>query len=120
MKIDKLIENIYTLSRKDIRSIEKDKIEVYKSFRTGDIILARVISLGDSNSYLLSCAENELGVVIAYGELSGSKLIPISWNEMQCPLTLQKEFRKVAKVQPDYIKYVKEDEELIEYQNEQQ
>ncbi len=41
---------------------------MYKSFRIGDIILARVISLGDSNSYLLSCAEHELGVVIAHSE----------------------------------------------------
>ena len=33
-------------------------------------------------------------------------MIPISWNEMQCPTTLVKEYRKVAKVQADYIKYV--------------
>lgn len=33
-------------------------------------------------------------------------MIPISWNEMQCPVTYVKEFRKVAKVQPDYIKYI--------------
>lgn len=76
------------------------------------MIIARVISLGDTNSYALSCAENELGVVIAYSE-AGTRMIPISWNEMQCPVTLQKEFRKVAKVQPDYINYVepKETEE---------
>ena len=86
------------------------QVEVYKSFRCGDIILARVISLGDSNSYLLSSAENELGVVIAYSE-SESQMIPISYNEMECPVTKIREFRKVAKVQPDYIKYItKEDE----------
>ncbi len=44
------------------------KIEINKSFRSGDVIIARVISLGDTNSYALSCAENELGVVIAYSE----------------------------------------------------
>ena len=76
-----------------------------KSFRCGDIIIARVISLGDSNSYLLSCAENELGVVIAYSE-AGARLIPISWNEMQCPTTMLKEYRKVAKVQEDFLNYV--------------
>ena len=32
------------------------------------MVIARVISLGDTNSYFLSCAENELGVVIAYSE----------------------------------------------------
>ena len=44
------------------------KIEINKSFRSGDVIIARVISLGDTNSYALGCAENELGVVIAYSE----------------------------------------------------
>ena len=40
-------------------------------------------------------------------------MIPISWNEMQCPITMQKEYRKVAKVQPDFIDYVEPvDDEL--------
>lgn len=101
-------------------------------------MIARVISLGDTNSYLLSCAENELGVVIAYSEAGklifaiiltlsptcsrlnsifiyskGGRLIPVSWNEMQCPITMLKEQRKVAKVQEDYINYV-EPKELEE------
>ena len=87
-----------------------EKIEIGKSFRVGDVIIARVISLGDTNSYFLSCAENELGVVIAYSE-SGSRMVPISWNEMQCPTTMQKEMRKVAKIQPDFINYVEPKEE---------
>jgi exosome complex component CSL4 len=64
-----------------------------------------VISLGDTNSYFLSTAENELGAVIAHSE-KGAKMIPISWNEMQCPITMLKEYRKVAKVQPDFINYI--------------
>ena len=55
-------------SRIDVRATEKDKVEINKSFRCGDVVIARVISLGDTNSYFLSCAENELGVVIAYSE----------------------------------------------------
>ena len=35
-------------------------------------------------------------------------MIPVSWNEMQCPVTMQKEYRKVAKVQPDYIEYIEQ------------
>ena len=27
---------------------------------------------------------------------------------MQCPVSMQKEFRKVAKVQPDYIDYIEQ------------
>lgn len=30
-------------------------------------------------------------------------MIPISWREMQCPQTNIKEFRKVARVQPEYL-----------------
>jgi hypothetical protein len=36
---------------------------------------------------------------------------PVSWNEMQCTTTLLKEYRKVAKVQPDFIKYASEDDD---------
>lgn len=75
---------------------------MYKSFRPGDIILARVLSLGDAQAYLLTTAENELGVVSATSE-SGETMIPISWCEMQCPKTLMKENRKVARVHKDYI-----------------
>ncbi|XP_017581594.1 exosome complex component CSL4 isoform X1 [Corvus cornix cornix] len=58
-----------TIRREDIRATEKDKVEVYKSFRPSDIVLAKVISLGDAQSnYLLSTAENELGVVVARSE----------------------------------------------------
>ena len=41
-------------------------LEYLSIFRPGDIALARVISLGDAGAgYLLTTAENELGVVIA-------------------------------------------------------
>ncbi|XP_044880563.1 exosome complex component CSL4 isoform X2 [Mauremys mutica] len=92
-----------TIRREDIRATEKDKVEVYKSFRPGDIVLAKVISLGDMQSnYLLSTAENELGVVVAHSE-AGAQMVPISWCEMQCPRTHSKELRKVARVQPEFL-----------------
>ncbi|XP_062927443.1 exosome complex component CSL4 isoform X1 [Mobula hypostoma] len=92
-----------TIRREDIRATEKDKIEVYKCFRPGDIVLAKVISLGDAQSnYLLTTAENELGVVVAHSE-AGAQMVPISWCEMQCPKSHGKEFRKVARVQPEFL-----------------
>ncbi|XP_010713040.1 exosome complex component CSL4 [Meleagris gallopavo] len=92
-----------TIRKEDIRATEKDKVEVYKSFRPGDIVLAKVISLGDAQSnYLLSTAENELGVVVARSE-AGVQMVPISWCEMQCPQTHTKDFRKVARVQPQFL-----------------
>ncbi|XP_073541063.1 exosome complex component CSL4 isoform X1 [Phyllobates terribilis] len=92
-----------TIRKEDIRATEKDKVEVYKSFRPGDIVVARVISLGDAQSnYLLTTAENELGVVVAHSE-AGATMVPISWCEMQCPKTHMKEPRKVARVQPEFL-----------------
>uniref|UniRef100_A0A674DJH0 Exosome complex component CSL4 n=1 Tax=Salmo trutta TaxID=8032 RepID=A0A674DJH0_SALTR len=92
-----------TIRKEDVRATEKDRVETYKSFRPGDIVLAKVISLGDVQSnYLLTTAENELGVVVAHSE-AGAQMVPISWFEMQCPRTHAKEFRKVARVQPEYL-----------------
>lgn len=54
--------------------------------------------------YQLSTAENELGVVVALANESGPygvPMVPISWTEMQCPDTLVKEPRKVAKIVPE-------------------
>ncbi|KAL1502770.1 hypothetical protein ABEB36_007868 [Hypothenemus hampei] len=88
------------IRRENIRATEKDRIEIYKSFRPGDIILARVLPITEAHTYQLSTAENELGVVIAYSE-NGTSMVPISWTEMQCPNTLVKEPRKVAKIVPE-------------------
>ena len=63
-----------TLRKEDIRATEKDKVEIYKSFRPGDIVQARVSSLGDSQSYFLSTAENELGVIFAMSEAGKKNL----------------------------------------------
>jgi len=94
------------LRKEDVRAKEKDQVQMHKCFRPGDIILARVLSLGDALSYVLTTAENELGVVVATSE-AGSQLIPISWCEMQCPKTFAKEFRKVARIQSKHIQQPK-------------
>ena len=71
---------------------------MYKCYRPGDLILARVISIGDAASYFLSTAENELGVVFAQSSEGEASMIPVSWCEMKCPLSNTREYRKVAKV----------------------
>jgi exosome complex component CSL4 len=65
------------------------------------------ISLGDARSYFLSTASNNLGVVYALPSPSPSSIdgnrgnetpmVPINWQEMQCPRTNTIERRKVAK-----------------------
>lgn len=43
-------------------------------------------------------------MVVAHAAESGETgvpMVPVSWTEMQCPQTLAKEFRKVAKIVPE-------------------
>ncbi|BBH06767.1 Nucleic acid-binding, OB-fold-like protein [Prunus dulcis] len=81
----------------DVRATEIDKVDMHMSFHPGDIVRAVVLSLGDARAYYLSTAKNELGVISAQSA-AGATMLPISWTEMQCPLTGQIEHRKVAKV----------------------
>lgn len=84
------------IRQQDVRQTEIDKVEVYKCFAPSDVVRAEVISLGDRHSYFLSTAKNELGVIYARSR-AGVSMIPINWQEMQCPATKTREFRKVAK-----------------------
>ncbi|KAL9257624.1 Exosome complex component CSL4-like protein [Drosera capensis] len=85
------------IRQQDVRATEIDKVDMHSSFRAGDIVRASVLSLGDARAYYLSTAKNELGVVSAESA-AGATMIPISWTEMQCPMSGQIEQRKVAKV----------------------
>ncbi|XP_014087626.2 exosome complex component CSL4 [Bactrocera oleae] len=100
---DHILERTYRgiVRKEDVRATEKDRVEMYKSFRPGDVILARVLPQTELSCYQLSTAENELGVVVATSSDSGANgppMVPVSWTEMQCPNTLVKEPRKVAKI----------------------
>ncbi|KAF8067161.1 EXOSC1 [Scenedesmus sp. PABB004] len=83
--------------QQDVRGHEVDKVVMADCFRPGDTVRARVLSLGDARSYYLTTADNALGVVHAKS-LAGAAMVPISWQEMQCPQTKLVERRKVAKV----------------------
>ncbi|KAI8556127.1 hypothetical protein RHMOL_Rhmol05G0227800 [Rhododendron molle] len=87
-----------SIRQQDVRATEIDKVDMHSSFRPGDIVRALVLSLGDARAYYLSTAKNELGVVSAEST-AGAAMVPISWTEMQCPLTGQIEQRKVAKTE---------------------
>lgn len=79
-----------------MRAFDVDSVEIYNSFRPGDIVRAQVISLGDVRSYYLSTAKNELGVILAQSA-TGHTMVPISWQQMQDDRGT-KEPRKVAKI----------------------
>lgn len=80
----------------DVRATEIDRVDLGSCFRPGDIVRAEVVSLGDSRSYYLSTARNELGVVYARS-VAGVPMVAVGWEEMQCPETMAVEKRKVAK-----------------------
>ena len=84
------------IRREDVRDFDLDKVAVHTSFRPGDIVQARVLSLGDARAYLLTTAAFEFGVVSATST-EGAIMVPISLGEMECPLTKQREPRKVAR-----------------------
>lgn len=87
------------IRREDIRATEIDSVEVYNSFRPGDIVRARVLGLGESQGYVLTTAENELGVIMARNsDNNGGLMDPISWCEVQDRVTGKKQKRKVAKL----------------------
>jgi len=86
------------IRQQDVRATDIDKVQIQTSYRPGDIVKARVISLGDTRSYYLSTASNDLGVIFATSAVGQAPMIPVSWNEMQCSKTGLREQRKVAKV----------------------
>jgi exosome complex component CSL4 len=69
-------------------------------FRPNDVVACRIVSLGDPRRYFLSTAETELGVLRAYSKhtsIPNTAMIPVSWKEMECPVTGKREQRKCAK-----------------------
>jgi exosome complex component CSL4 len=109
-----------TIRREDVRqqgssssvaATASNEIKLESCFRPGDWVLARIVSLGDARRYLISTAETELGVVRAVSssvaaDHTYAMMRPISWNEMECPVTGRKESRKVARARPEMLKQV--------------
>jgi len=84
------------LRASDVRSSDIDSVELHKCFRPGDIVRARVLSLGDQRAYYLTTAEDELGVVKARSARTGSVLVPLDRKTVVCPETNETEERKAA------------------------
>ena len=57
----------------DVRSGASEQVAIEQCFQPGDLVIARVISLGDSRRYFLSTAETELGVIRALKESASSQ-----------------------------------------------
>jgi exosome complex component CSL4 len=85
------------IRREDVRLSEIDKVVMAECFKPGDIVRAKVLSLGDARQYYLSTAASEFGVLWAMNEESGGIMTPLNWKEMVDPVTKQTENRKAAK-----------------------
>ncbi|CAA6666485.1 unnamed protein product [Spirodela intermedia] len=84
------------IRQQDVRATEIDKVDMYLSFRPGDIVRALVLSLGDARAYYLSTAKNELGVLSAQSSAGKEHYLQHQsstcqsrdgthqWTEMQC------------------------------------
>lgn len=84
-----------------------DTFTIQNAFQIGDIIIARIISIVESqrndanykNVIFLATNEKELGVIYALSKTNPKQsLIPFSWKEMANHSTGLKEKRKVAKI----------------------
>ena len=84
--------------RQDARAHAVDSVELERCFRAGDVVRAKVLSLGDARSFYLTTAGDDLGVVRATHGTSRATMLPIGWTEVQCPVTGEVEDRKVARV----------------------
>ena len=97
------------IKRRDVREKEVDKIKMQECFIPGDIVKATVASYGDSRRIQLKTHEDQHGVVFARAEDTGVLMFPVSPTEMMCPLTREKEKRKVAI--PNFDDYATREEE---------
>ena len=71
---------------------------MHASFRAGDVVAARVLSLGDARAYL-GTAEPQLGVVMATSAATSlSMAADADAMEMVCEETGLREPRKVARL----------------------
>jgi len=75
------------LRKHDIRDFDKEKVQISQNY----------IGLGENHSFLVTTADNELGVVVALNQ-SGIPMKPISWTDMSCQTTFATEPRKVAQL----------------------
>lgn len=85
------------IRREDVRPSATEDLKLDTCFVPGDVVLARIVAMGDTRRYLLTTAEPELGVVRAVSSKTQTPMQAVSWKEMQCPDTGRKEPRKVAK-----------------------
>uniref|UniRef100_A0A7S2GDT7 S1 motif domain-containing protein n=1 Tax=Octactis speculum TaxID=3111310 RepID=A0A7S2GDT7_9STRA len=78
------------------------QVEMSQCFRPGDVVRAQIMSLGDLRHYYLSTAQLKLGVCWAPSPSDAQTImIPISWNQLRCPVSGVTANRKCAQPKSD-------------------
>lgn len=85
-----------SVRKEDVRRTDVDRVVMLQAMRPGDVVRARVLSLGDRRSLFLSTAEAELGVIWAKSR-AGCVMVPAAHDSMRCPVSGEDEPRKVAR-----------------------
>jgi len=82
--------------REHVREGEVDKVRMDEAFIPGDLVQARVASMGDARSLFLSTAGSGDGVVYARSEGGRNVMRAVSATEMLDPVTGVREKRRGA------------------------
>lgn len=81
-------------------AVDHTAVQMSNCFRPGDVVTARLTSVGDSKQYWLSTAEPALGVAWARG-IDGDVLLPVAWDQVASPATGAQQSRKAARPADD-------------------
>lgn len=73
------------------------EFDMFECFVPGDVVLAKVISIDQSNFIYLSTADVNYGVIFARSSITKNIMMPVSFDKMLCVDTKIQETRKVAK-----------------------
>ena len=77
--------------------VDASATQMANCFRPGDVVKARIMSLGDARQYFLSTADVHLGVVWTRDSATGDFMLPVAWDEVASPSTGRKAARKAAR-----------------------
>ncbi|CRH03008.1 exosome complex component CSL4, putative [Plasmodium relictum] len=83
------------INKSDIHIYEGELGDNFDCFKQGDIIKAKILSIGQHSSYKLSTVGSDLGVIIALSD-KGEILKPVAWNLMVNLDDMSFEQRKVS------------------------
>eukprot|EP00924_Labyrinthula_sp_SR-Ha-C_P007915 maker-scaffold_41-snap-gene-0.31-mRNA-1 protein AED:0.02 eAED:0.02 QI:19/1/1/1/1/1/2/271/133 len=98
-KLDPDAEKYQGIIRKEnVRKYEIDRVEMNNCFRVDDVVVGKIMTLGNPTQYEVTTAEESLGVVFALSNETKKPLSPVNSEEMVCEESNLIEKRKVAKI----------------------